>query len=105
MSDPSPSIAVDTKPLPQKPSGLSVTEKEGRKLLQWNANPEKDVREYAVYKKGFLGMSQKIAVVQENSWMIPNDMKGKTELFVKALDETGLESESSDSMLLVLDKK
>jgi hypothetical protein len=60
MSDPSPSITVNTKPLPQKPSGLIVTEKEGRKLLQWNANPEKDVKEYAVYKKGFLGISQKL---------------------------------------------
>jgi fibronectin type 3 domain-containing protein len=105
MSEPSPSITVDTKPLPQKPSGLMLTEKEDRKLLQWDANPEKDVKQYAVYRKGFLGMSQKIAVVQENSWMIPSDMKGKNELFVKALDETGLESEGSDPMVLVLDKK
>jgi fibronectin type 3 domain-containing protein/TolB-like protein len=105
MSEPSPSITVDTKPLPQKPSGLMITEKEDRKLLQWDANPEKDVKQYAVYRKGFLGMSQKIAVVQENSWMIPSDMKGKNELFVKALDETGLESEGSDPMVLVLDKK
>lgn len=105
MSDPSPSVTVGTKPLPEKPSGLTVTEKEGRTLLQWKASPEKDVREYAVYKKGFLGISQKIAVVKENSWMVPSDLKGKTEVFVKALDEAGLESESSDPMLLVLDKK
>jgi len=105
LSDPSPSVTVNTKPLPQKPSGLIVTEKEGRKSLQWNANPEKDVKEYAVYKKGFLGIPQKIVAVPENSWVIPADMKGKNELFVKALDETGLESESSDPILLVLEKK
>jgi hypothetical protein len=82
-----------------------IAEKEGRKLLQWNANPEKDVKQYVVYKKGFLGMSQKIAMVQENSWTIPDEMKGKIELFVKALDETGLESEGSEPMVTVLDKK
>jgi fibronectin type 3 domain-containing protein len=105
MSDPSPSVTADTKPLPRKPAGLMIAEKEGRKLLQWNANPEKDVKQYVVYKKGFLGMSQKIAMVQENSWTIPDEMKGKIELFVKALDETGLESEGSEPMVTVLDKK
>ena len=105
MSDPSPSVTADTKPLPRKPAGLMIAEKEGRKLLRWNANPEKDVKQYVVYKKGFLGMSQKIAMVQENSWTIPDEMKGKIELFVKALDETGLESESSEPMVTVLDKK
>lgn len=105
MSDPSPSVTADTKPLPRKPAGLMIAEKEGKKLLQWNANPEKDVKQYVVYKKGFLGMSQKIAMVQENSWTIPDEMKGKIELFVIALDETGLESEGSEPMVTVLDKK
>lgn len=105
MSDPSPTITAETKPLPAKPTGLTVTEKEGKKLLQWNANPERDVKQYSVYKKGFLGISQKIAMVQENSWIIPDEMKGKIELFVKALDETGLESEGSEPMVTVLDKK
>ena len=103
-SDPSPPVTAQTKPLPLKPAGLMVTEKEGKKLLQWNANLEKDVKQYHVYKKGFLGMSQKIAVVQENTWIISDDIKGKIELFIKALDETGLESEGSDPLTIVLDK-
>jgi hypothetical protein len=57
-----------------------------------------------VYKKGFLGVS-KIAVVQENAWIIAGDIKGKVELFIKAQDETGLESESSDLVVIVLEKK
>jgi fibronectin type 3 domain-containing protein len=104
ISDPSPTVTAETKRLPIKPTGLTVTEKEGRKLLQWNRNPEKDVKQYNVYKKGFLG-SQKIAVVQEDTWMIAEEMKGKVELFIKALDETGLESEGSDPVVIVLDKK
>lgn len=105
MSDPSPSVTAETKPLPAKPTGLMVAEKEGKKLLQWNLNPEKDVKQYNVYKKGFLGTSQKIAVVQENAWIIAGGIKGKTELFIKAEDETGLESESSDLVVIVLEKK
>jgi fibronectin type 3 domain-containing protein len=105
MSDPSPTVTAETKPLPAKPTGLMVTEKEGKKSLQWNINPEKDVKQYNVYKRGFLGVSQKIAVVQENAWIIPGEMKGKIELFIKALDETGLESEGSDPAVIVLDKK
>lgn len=90
----SPVTAV-SKLLPVKPSGLRISNKDGRKILLWDANPEKDIKEYNIYKKGFLGISLKVAAVQGNSWIIEG-IRGGAEIFLRALDETGLESNVSD---------
>ncbi|MBI5409794.1 MAG: hypothetical protein HZA14_10550 [Nitrospirae bacterium] len=92
-------VSAMTKPLPMKPLGLRTTDDNGRKALHWDANPEKDIKQYNVYKKGFLGISVKLAEVQNNSWII-DEFKGKLELFVTAVDETGLESEGSDAIVI-----
>jgi fibronectin type 3 domain-containing protein len=105
LSDISAPAIAKTKPLPVKPTGLMTSEREGRKLLQWEPNPEKDVKQYNLYRKGFMGLAQKIATVQGNVWDIPEGMKGKIELFLKAINEAGLESEGSDPVVMVLDKK
>jgi len=96
LSEMSAPVNAKTKPLPQKPSGLKIADKDGKKIISWDANPEKDVKQYNVYKKGFLGIAQKITTTQINSWEIAG-LKGKMELFVTAYDETGLESEASDA--------
>jgi len=92
-----------TKPLPQKPTGLKIVEQNGQKILQWDMNPEKDIKEYIIYKKGFLGLSQKVGTAPSNSWIIDekNLKKGQT-VYITAFDEAGLESEGS--ALLVIDK-
>jgi len=94
-------VTAKTKPLPQMPAGLKIAEKNGKKIISWDANPEKDVKQYNVYKKGFLGISQKITAVQATSWEIA-ELKGKVELFVTAHDETELESEPSDAISIEL---
>lgn len=99
ISEQSLPVTAVTKPLPMKPAGLKVSDKDGKKMVQWDPSPEKDVKQYNVYKKGFLGISQKIATVQNNSWII-DGIKGKLELFVTAVDETGLESEGSESIVI-----
>ncbi|MBI5893363.1 MAG: hypothetical protein HZB79_06905 [Deltaproteobacteria bacterium] len=93
-------VTAVTKPVPVKPKGLKVSDANVKKILQWDANPEKDIKEYNVYKKGFLGISQKMAAVTDTSWSIPDDVKGKIEIFVTAVDETGLESEGSESVIV-----
>ncbi|MBI5234334.1 MAG: fibronectin type III domain-containing protein [Deltaproteobacteria bacterium] len=98
-------VTAETKPLPARPAGLKTMDGAGKKILQWQPNPEKDVRQYNVYKKGFLGMSQKIVTVQDVSWSITDDLKGKIEMFVTALDNAGLESEPSDIVEIVIEKK
>lgn len=98
----SPHITAATKPRPKKPVGIKITGQNGKKTLLWEPNPEKDVKQYNVYKKGFLDTSQKITTIQATSWVI-DETKGKLELFVTALDETGLESE--DSAVIVFEIK
>lgn len=102
FSDQSKPVTAETKPLPKKPAGLKVVDSGDKKVLQWDSNPEKDVRQYNLYKKGFLNTSQKIATIQAVSWTIPDDMKGKLRLFVTALDDAGLESEASDGIEIVV---
>lgn len=90
-------VAAKTKPLPQKPSGLKIADQDGKKRISWDANPEKDIKKYNVYKKGFLGISQKVGSVQDNYWET-GELRGKTELFVTAQDETDLEGEASETI-------
>ena len=99
----SPPVAASTKPVPQKPVGLKMTETGGKRAISWEANPEKDVKQYSVYKKNFLGLLQKIASVEANTWIIEG-LKGKTELVVTAQDEAGLESEGSAPLLIIEQK-
>jgi len=97
----SPSAAARTKPLPQKITGLKVTESDGKRAISWEASPEKDVKQYTVYRKNFLGILQKITSVSSNTWAIEG-LKGKNDLVVTANDESGLESEGSDPLAVEL---
>lgn len=99
------SVTVGTKPLPARPSGVKLIEVGGKKHLKWDINPENDVKKYNIYKKGFLGITQKLDVVSESSWAISGDLKGDTEIFVTALDDSGLESDLSDMVKIIIEKK
>ncbi|MBI4709901.1 MAG: hypothetical protein HY806_08710 [Nitrospirae bacterium] len=92
-------VTAVTKPIPAKPSGLKVSVENGKKILRWDANTEKDIKQYNIYKKGFFGISRKLAEVRDTSWVI-EEAKGKQEFFITALDETGLESENSESVFI-----
>ncbi|MBI5195790.1 MAG: fibronectin type III domain-containing protein [Nitrospirae bacterium] len=92
-------VPAMTKPVPAKPAGLKVSVEDGKKILRWDANTEKDIKQYNIYKKGFLGISRKLAEVRDTSWSI-EETKGKQELFITVFDETGLESENSESVLI-----
>lgn len=102
VSEMSEAVSAKTKPLPNKPAGLKLSEKDGKKALAWDANAEKDIKGYNVYKKGFLGGGQNLASVQGTLWVI-DELKDKTEFFITAVDETGLESERSE--VVVVEKK
>lgn len=94
-------VSAKTKPLPQKPAGLKLSEKDGKKALSWDANPEKDIKQYNVYRKAFIGTTLQ-ATVLSTSWVI-DELKDKTEFSITAVDETGLESEKSEA--LAVEKK
>ncbi len=92
----SPSV-IKTKPLPAKVAGFSAVDVANR-VVVWKPSPEKDVHSYNIYKKGFLGTSQKAATVQATRWQV-DEPKGNVELYVTALDDSGLESEPSDTVV------
>ncbi len=104
VSERSPSVEAKTKPLPSKPKGLKIVDKGGQKLLEWESSSEKDIKYYIIYRKGFLGISQKVTSVSEASFTIDGSkVKGGQRIYVTAVDESGLESEASD--LIAIDKK
>ncbi|HIJ96214.1 MAG TPA: hypothetical protein HPP94_10870 [Desulfuromonadales bacterium] len=94
MSDFSLPAVIKTKAVPAKVTGFNAVDLVNR-VVSWTPNQEKDVRNYNVYKKGFLGIQQKIASVQGTQWQV-NETKGAIALFVTAFDDSGLESEPSD---------
>lgn len=91
----STSVTGSTKARPAAPKGVMVKDLQGRKVLEWQANPEKDVFRYNVYKKNFVGMFLKQQTVFGTTYPI-EAAKGKHELRVTAEDGDGLESDKSD---------
>lgn len=92
----SPAV-IKTKPVPAKVAGFSAVDVANR-VVAWRPSPEKDVHSYNIYKKGFLGTAQKAATVQATRWQV-DEPKGSVELYVTALDDSGLESEPSDTVV------
>lgn len=90
-------IVITTKPLPARVTGLNAVDTVSR-VIAWKPNQEKDVHNYNIYKKGFLGLQQKAATVQGTRWQV-DEAKGNVELYVTAIDDSGLESEPSDPVV------
>ena len=91
------SVVIRTKHLPAMVTGLSVTDPIKRAVV-WQPNKEKDVHNYNIYKKGFMDGRQKLATVQDTKWQAVEQQDG-LELFVTAIDDSGLESEPSDVII------
>ncbi len=87
------SVTVRTKPLPAAVTGLSVLDP-AKRAFTWQSNKEKDVHNYNVYKKGFMDGRQKLATVQDTKWQT-GEHQDSLEIFVTAIDDSGLESEPS----------
>ena len=89
------SVTGSTKPRPVVPQGVALKEQDGKKVIQWEPNPEKDVVRYVVYKKNFVGIFQKLQTVFGTE-LVLDAAKGKQELRVAAEDSDGLESDKSE---------
>jgi len=95
----STSVIGSTKPRPAVPQAVAVTEQDGRRGISWEPNREKDVLRYAVYKKNFVGLFQKVQTVYGTFYALEGG-KGKQELRVAAEDTDGLESDKSDVLMV-----
>lgn len=87
-------VNARTRPLPAKVSNFKIADAVNR-IVTWQPNQEKDVHNYNIYKKGFLGIPQKLDTAKETSWKL-GELNGKLELYVTAVDDSGLESEFSE---------
>ena len=51
LSPETKTVCARTKPVPQVPQGLKATSGQPRKVsMEWDANPEKDIKDYVVYR-------------------------------------------------------
>ncbi|MBN1380315.1 MAG: hypothetical protein JXA41_01445 [Deltaproteobacteria bacterium] len=107
-SDFSQVVSVKTKPRPAKPSGLKGEKGKVKSVpLVWNANPEKDIVGYHLYRNssltGFVGIDtfSQIADVKETSY-VDGDLKdGQTYIYkLQAEDKDGLLSDYSDAVTI-----
>lgn len=90
-------IQITTKPLPKPPAGIKSQLSEGKALLSWEANGEKDIKGYNIYKKGGIWGDTKLITVPENVYEMKIEEKAKTiNIYITAIDNDGLESEASE---------
>ena len=92
----SAAVTARTKQLPARVAGVTAADAANR-VVAWRPNQEQDVHSYALYKKGFLGASQKFATTRETRWKL-DEAKGRVEIYVTAVDDSGLESEPSETV-------
>jgi fibronectin type 3 domain-containing protein/TolB-like protein len=94
-------VAGATKPLPAPPTSLQW--KANTKELSWNASVTPDVKQYKVWKKGFVS-SELLSTVSQTSCQFSAEQVGKkAKVMVSAVDADGLESLRSEVQEVVLD--
>ncbi len=99
MSSPvSTAVSARTRPLPKKPTNLRIALHDGIRMITWEPASDQNILRYNVYKKGFMGLSEKVATVETNSCRIDSLMED-AELLIKAQDDTGRESEGAAILL------
>ncbi len=88
--------AFKTKPLPQPPKGIKVTQlNNGSVLISWDKGSP-DTVSYEVFRRYYLVLSKKIADTNDTKY-IDNDVSSNTTYYywVKSVDKYGQESASS----------
>lgn len=100
ISDYSEKVAISTKPRPKQPEGLNGTYETGKVIISWKPNKEKDISQYSIYVKQFLGF-EKLASVMQANFTDNSIVKGTTKIYiVTAVDRDGLESEPSAELTI-----
>jgi fibronectin type 3 domain-containing protein len=103
LSPETETVCARTKPTPQVPQGLKTTSGQPRKVsIKWDANPEKDIKEYVVYRsdrptEGY----KRIEDVPGDQTAFVDDKLADGETYyyqVVAFDADGLKSGSSETV-------
>lgn len=91
-----------TKQPPVRPTGLKAETNDKGIMLSWKMNPEQDINHYEISSGGFL--SGLLGRPKEPYYLYQQKEKPGTELRfeVRAVDNDGLESEYSESLLVIV---
>lgn len=93
-------IAADTKPRPGKSKGLTATAKKDCIFIEWNKNPEPDIKAYILYRSKNKGRWSKLLELNSSQTSY-TDKNLKPELSycyqIIAEDKDGLKSDPSES--------
>ena len=82
-----------TKPLPTPPTDVKAELNDRGALLTWTPPPLPDIRQYKVWKKGFI-MSDLLTETESSEYQLSStDVGKKLVVTISAVDEDGLESE------------
>lgn len=88
-------VSAKTKKKPDPVHGLHWANEGDGVTLKWDKNPEIDITEYIIYKKGFFGW-KKIGSTKETFYIVEDMGRGDRDDFtVSAKDADGLEGEKS----------
>jgi len=102
LSEETEVVSAQTKKVPQAPTGLRALAGEARMIpLSWNPNPEKDIKNYIIYRSGGAEKKyEKIAAKpgDKTNFIDTKLADGTTYSYkIRAADVDGLESEFSET--------
>ena len=101
LSEESEVVSARTKKVPRAPTGIKAVQGQPRRIaLSWNLNPEKDIKNYLIYRSKGKGKRYRKVASKPGDKTDFTDTKlpdGTTYYYrVKAVDVDGLESEFSE---------
>ncbi len=101
----SEAVCSRTKPVPAKPQGLTGAFSQGKIILQWQPNPEKDIVGYKVYRHGFISWTF-LGKTDQPFFHYEQKLKpGAKEVFrIVAIDRDSLESPPSAAVTVIVPK-
>jgi fibronectin type 3 domain-containing protein len=82
-----------TKPLPPPPADAKAELNDQGALLTWTPSPVPDIKQYKIWKKGFIGADLLTATESSEYQLSSMDVGKKLVVVVSAVDLDGLESE------------
>jgi len=98
----STAVSATTKPLPEQPQGLMVSVNSESILLNWQANPEQDIKHYAIYRQWNQEPWVKITESKALSFSDQTlKVYAQTSYKISAISEDGLISAFSGSQSVV----
>ncbi len=87
-----------TKPLPGAPTEVTAELNDQGARMTWTAAPQPDIKQYNIWRKGFLGSDLIMSSATTDCQLHPGEIGKKITVTVSAVDTDGLESPRSEPL-------